>query len=498
LIVSFGFAYQSRVFFERQMQIQLSEAQRYLWLMIGMVSSTGYYFWGMTTPSYNFYALVGILIASTGFLSLWNGNFNKLLSVLLFVLGVHVLYMAKITSALFFIFCVGLCLTLAIKWKLTNLKAWIKPIILIIVLTSATLLTYIWAMYEGVENYLLHVKNAQGLASKLGYSSNIFILAILSSGYKEVTKFYFFIPYITILLYFLFFQTKRKSGNESTFQKVYFYSIFALIILTGFFSHRGISWKWAWGYMAILYAVIPFMLYYVVKIKDKAKNIVLIVLYMLLISFAYVFGTNNSYSIAVAAIYIAAGISLAWVAFALYFYDKKMYILVIAVLLIAIFSLSTIGQFFIHPYRSQYKLHQHTYFLNVLGGVYVDKSHYNYAKELQKIAQENFTTLEKYPYLIDVTGKSASNLILDKPFLGQSWMLWGRSQAEYTFLNEILKQISDDKIRKAALFTNENVPVEKIVTELPMRFPEDYQKIGQVYFDTDKEYHILWVPKSSE
>ncbi|MCS7078381.1 MAG: hypothetical protein NZ455_16840, partial [Bacteroidia bacterium] len=266
-----------------------------------------------------------------------------------------------------------------------------------------------------------------------------------------------------------------------------------------FFSHRGISWKWAWGYMAILYAVIPFMLYYVVKIKDKAKNIVLIVLYMLLISFAYVFGTNNSYSIAVAAIYIAAGVSLTWITFALYYYDKKAYILVIAVLLITIFSLNTIGQFFMHPYRSQYKLHQHTYFLNTLGGVYVDKAHYNYAKELQKIAQENSTTLEKYPYLVDLTGKSVSNLIVNKPFLGQPWMLWGRNHTYYAFLNEILKQISDDKIKRAILLTNQNVPVEKILPGLlSTRFSEDYQKIGQVYFDTDKEYHILWVPKSSE
>lgn len=494
LISSFGFVYQSLLYTEKQVQTRFDKKQRYIWILTGMIASTGYYFWGMTTPSYNFYALVGVLIALTGFLSILNKEKTTVFSVLLLAAGIMILYMGKPTSAVFFVFCTAIWTFFAHYFGLLQIRTIIKPIISSAIVFFILFLSYIFGLYGSLTAYLTHIQHVQQLLSQVGYSPNTMKNSILNSILGEIQKFYFLIPYTLTVIFFVFFLRKKQKIGKFDTNKLYFYFIAFLIAFGGFFSHKGISWKWAWGYMAILYSVIAYVVFYLLQIKQNIKHVILFLLLFLLVSITYIFGTSNIFSTALTGIYVVIAVGLMYLSVNLYQSKQDFNLVFVSISLIVLFSLSTLGQFFINPYRSEVKLYQHTYKLDILGGVYADKPHAEYAKQLIEI-QKKYPQINNYEYLVDISGKSAANLILSKKYLGQSWLVWGRTDTYYHFANVILKTVPFDKLNKAILLTNEAVPAEKILKDLPLNFPEQYTCIGKIQSFPEKEYHLLWLPK---
>lgn len=493
LFSSFGVVYQTLLYTEKQLQTRFDKKERSVWLLTGMIASTGYYFWGMTTPSYNFYALIGILTTLTGFLGLLNKQKMNVSAVFLLAVGMIILYMGKPTSAVFFVLCTAIWTLVAHYFKLLQIRQIIKPVLGASTLFFILFLGYIFLLYGGFGAYFTHIQYTQQLLSKVGYSPAILKNSIMASILGEVQKFYFLIPYCITVILFVFFRKKESTSKFNT-DKLYFYLIAFLIAFGGFFSHKGISWKWAWGYMAILYAVIAYVVFYLIKIRQNSRQFILFLFLLLLVSISYVFGTNNPFSIAIAGIYVIIVTGLMYVSAWIYRTKQDFASVFASLLLVVLFSLSTLGQFFMHPYRSEVKLHQHSYRLDILGGIYVDKLHFEYAKQLQEIEKKH-PEIKDYEYLVDISGKSAANLILDKKYLGQSWIVWGKTDTYYSFASSILKSVPYEKLKKAILLTNESIPTEKILKDLPLNFPENYTCAGKVFSMPEKEHHLLWIPK---
>lgn len=493
---SFGIVYQSLLWLEKNIQAKLDLSYRYVWILTGMTASTGYYFWGMTTPSYNFYALVGILIASTGFMNILNAQKIKIFSVILLAVGTVILYIGKPTSAVFFVFSIGIWISIAHLLKVIQ----IRTLVISLLWAGATFFflffIYIVCVYGSISNYLTHIKKVQELLSQVGYSSTVLKGNIINSVLEEVSKFYFLVPYSLIVIAFLMYQKIQKNNiiSFNITDKAYFYSVSFLIVFAGFFSHKGISWKWAWGYMAILYAVLAYIIFYWARIQKNMKNIFVFILLLLLISTSYVFGTNNPFNIALAGIYIVIGIALTGVAFFIQQFTKSILPTLLSAILVCIFSLSTLGQFFMRPYRSEAKLNQHKNKLNILGDIYVDTHHFEYARQIEEIKKLN-PDIDKYDYLVDISGKSGANLILNKKYLGQSWIVLDRTDTYYHFANSILKTIPAHQFKKSILLTNENIPVQKILKDIPISFPDGYIYVGKVFAMPEKEHHLVWIPK---
>lgn len=492
LMSSFGVVYQTLLYTEKQIQISFDKKERYVWLLTGMIASMGYYFWGMTTPSYNFYSLAGICIALTGFLQLLNKK-KEIYAVFLLSFGILVLYIGKPTSALFFVFCITIWTVIAHFLKLLEIRQLIKPLLWSAVLFFILFLIYILAIYGGFNAYLKHIQHTQQLLSTVGYSPELIRKNIINSVLWELGKFYFLIPYsLTIIIFSLFYKKQYFLGF--TTQKLYFYLIALLIVFGGFFSHKGISWKWAWGYMAILYAVIAYFIFYLVRVRQSIKQIFIFLFLFISASISYVFGTNNSFSIALSGVYLIIAIGLMYLSAWVYYIKKDVFFVIIGIFLIILFIASTLGQFFMHPYRSEVKLYQHKDKQNILGGIYLDNHHSNYVKQLQEIAKQN-PQIKEYDYMIDISGKSAANLILNKKYLGQSWIVWGKTDTYYHFANSILKSVPLSEVKKSILLANEVLPTEKILKDIPLNFPENYICAGRIYSMPEKEYHLLWVPK---
>lgn len=496
LISSLGFVYQGMKYIQKQMQKTLSRAEQYVWILTGLIASTGYYFWGMSTPSYNFYALIGILITTTGFLGILNPSKLKLFYMVFLISGILILYVGKPTSAVFFVFCLGIWLATAFLLKKIDIRSVMIPLLWSAGMFLVFFFVYILWVYGSIQLYLMHIKKVQHLLSQVGYSSNGLKNSIINSVLSEWQKFYFLVPYLLTITVFFILHKKRLEHIKvfSLWDKVYLYTIGFLIVFGGFLSHKGISWKWAWAYMAILYAVIAYFIFYVMRIKTNITNLCIFLLLIFLVSIAYIFGTNNSYSIALAGIYIAISLGLMGIAFYLYEYTKNILPVFLCAGLISLFSISTLGQFMMNPYRSEVKLYQHRYKSNILGTVYTDKFHFDYVQQLREIAKLHPET-ERHEYLVDISGKSAANLILNKKYLGQSWVVWGRTDVYYHFANIILKSIPYEQLSKAIILTNEKLPTEKILKDIPINFPDRYTCIGKVQAMPEKEYHLLWLPK---
>ncbi len=491
-VSSFGTVYQSLLYTEKQIQISFDRKERYVWILTGMIASVGYYFWGMTTPSYNFYSLVGILTALTGFLQLLN-NKKYIYAVFLLSFGILVLYIGKPTSALFFVFCITIWTIIAHFLKLLETRELIKPLLGSAVLFFILFLIYILAIYGSFNAYLKHIQHTQQLLSTVGYSPELIRKNIISSVLSELEKFYFLTPYsLTIIIFSLFYKKQHFMSFKT--EKLYFYLIALLIVFGGFFSHKGVSWKWAWGYMAILYAAIAYFIFYLIHVRQSIKQIFIFLFLFISASISYVFGTNNYFSIALSGAYLIIAIGLMYLSVWIYHAKQNFIAIFVSISLIVLFSLSTLGQFFMHPYRSEVKLYQHKDKLNILGGIYVDKHHSNYAKQLQDI-QKKHPEIEKFEYLIDISGKSGVNLILNKKYLGQSWVVLEKTDTYYHFANSILKSVPLSEIKKSILLTNEVLPIEKILKDIPLSFPENYTCVGKVYSMPEKEYHLLWIPK---
>jgi hypothetical protein len=496
LMSSFGVVYQSLLYTEKELQTRFSKKERYIWILTGMIASTGYYFWGITTPSYNFYALIGILISSSSFLAIINHQKYKPFHIFLLPIGLLILYTGKPTPAAFFVFCLGIWILFAPLFKKLQFREIIRDLLWSAGVFSVLFFLHIQWIYGSIGTYFSHIREVQQLLSKAGYSSNGLKNNILNSIAGEWQKFYFLIPYAVTMIVFIIFH--KKTSNTKVFSsfvdKGYFYAVGFFIVFGGFFSYKGISWKWAWGYMAILYAVISYSIFYTIRIKQEIKNLFLFILFIFLISLSYVFGTNNSFSMALAGIYIAIAASLMYLSARIYHTQQNFIPVITSIFLIALFSVSTLGLFFMHPYRSEFKLHQHRYKLDVLGSIYTDKFHFEYVRQLQEIAKSH-PEIQQHEFLVDISGKSGVNLILSKKYLGQSWIVWGKTDTYYHFANSILKNVPLNKLQKAILLTNEAIPTEKILKDLSLNFPDNYSCIGKVQTMPEKEHHLLWIPK---
>lgn len=500
LVSSFGMVYQSMLYLEKQLEIKLPQSYRYLWILTGMIASTGVYFWGMTTPSYNFYALIGILIACTGFLSILYLEKKNIFSIFLLSIGVLIIYIGKPTSAVIFVFFLSLWTGIGFLYKIIQKREIFISLFLAGAFLGVLFFIYIILIYGSINKYLAHLTKTRQLLSQVGYSVDMLKNSIFTSLAIELDKFYFLIPYsllITIFLVYYRKKQKRIGSPLNQIDKLYFYGTGFFIVFGGFLSHKGFSWKWAWGYMAIFYGCLAYFIFYIVRIGKNVQLLSFFISLLIIISFSYVFGTNNSYSIALSGAYILIAIGLMSITLFIHKSNQSILALMVSVFLIALFSLSTLGYFFVNPYRSQAKLYQHRYYLDVLKGVYVDKFHFDYAIEMQQIAKQH-PEIQNHDYLIDISGKSAANIILNKKYFGQSWVVWGRTDTYYHFANSVLKTIPIHLIKKSMILTNEALPTERILKDIPIHLTEDYICIGRVFAMPEKEHHLLWIPKQKQ
>ena len=132
----------------------------------------------------------------------------------------------------------------------------------------------------------------------------------------------------------------------------------------------------------------------------------------------------------------------------------------------------------------------------------INKEGANYINTIRNLAHAN--KWKKNNYLIDLTGASPGTLlILGANFITTPWLLGGYDGSfEYTkkSLENGLKFLNSADLSKTWILTSPdgNRKIDSsILPTVGINFPINYQSLGQIIFNYDRnETHILWKPIS--
>ena len=218
---------------------------------------------------------------------------------------------------------------------------------------------------------------------------------------------------------------------------------------------------------------------------------------LLLLSFAYSFGTSTPYEKAMISASLLVCSALYVIIY--YLFNKSMKTIK-NIMLLAIVSLSfqSVIGYKLYPYRQLRLTNENTtntsLKFNRSFNLKLHKNDYEYISNIQNMALEH--GWNENSRVIDLTGKTpAINIILNSPFIGYAWLLGGNTindkKNNYIISNSNLK-----KNENLWLLVEDSSEFSRKVDITFLNFPYDYKKLGVTKrISQTKDFHSLWKHK---
>lgn len=511
--VSIWFSIELFRYISEKFHFSYTKIDKYLFVIPISLSSLGYYKYWLLTPSYNWLALVSIILAMLFLFRIVNRkvvNYNKFFSLDYMLLGysLSLSFMAKPTTALFLTFLSSIFALY--EYKNINLKKSVISVTLLtviivsihIIFLDGGFFVYYKRLHEGMEQ--LALLNAGHTLSELYHNMKYLMQTYFFEKFyfHQISNsiFYIFCAVVAIL-YIL-----KNAMNSKKIYAVLMYiilTIYSFYIFRYSLDHNTVADMLWFNSIELLCVNIALVLISILFSQNKLrflKNMLYalsLVFIVLLGSFAYSFGTNNN-------IVIHMGMSIIFVVAAIliwnYIFEKTEKLKQCVVLVGVVFSIIIyfiIQNAYEHPYRLETSIKEQNQYVDFLGGIYVDPVQKNYIETLQNIADKEIKKNEKIS-LIDMTGGTPSaNLILNAHYFGEAW-LFGNYSGSNKYAYKALSAYKHTKrLRNAWILTAPNGAVSlnlNILKKIGLHFPEDYINVGTLKTMRRNEKQELWMP----
>jgi hypothetical protein len=231
--------------------------------------------------------------------------------------------------------------------------------------------------------------------------------------------------------------------------------------------------------------------------KYNLINLLLLIVIFILYCFSYYFGTTNNvvYHMASALVFVVSGMLIC-----VLLIDKILksnLLLKSTSLFVLVFVFLIINNALKKPYRLPTKVKLQNQYVDLFGGLYVDKVTKKYIIDLQNIVKK-YNTEHNQLSLIDMTGGSpGANVIMNAKFFDQQW-LSGGYKGSNRYVYRILSNCKDkDRMKKAWILLAPNGSRKldiSILNRIGLNFPKDYVKIGTVKTGHRNEIQEVWKP----
>ena len=496
-LVSIWFAIEFYTYVEKKFSTSFTLYDKLLFVIPIMSGVLTYYKIWLITPSYNWLALVGILMVLIFLLRIVTNkelNYNRYVSIDYIILSfsLNLTFMAKPSSAL--LVTIVSFLFIIFEFKAFNIKkGFLSVTILTILIVSGHIIIlhgsfdfYYHKLVESLDRMQL-MDNSYTLEDRV-ITTYTLIKEFFFEGFyfhKINPVFIYCFMLITFILYMLHF---KKNVLKLYTAFIYICLIIYLYALFVYGMNENFNLLWTIA-IELLSLNILFIFLSILFTEQKKRNLIIgikaIILIFILIlgSFAYSFGTNNNilHTMSGSMIFIVAAILVMN-----YLLDKmldtKIFTPTIG-LLLSLSVLFTIQEAYKHPYRLTTPIDEQNEKVTLLGGLEVDKTTKQYIENLQRIAINNKAIGEKIS-LIDMTGGSpGANVILNANFFGEPWLA-GAYKGSNDFTERVLKSYQGtDKLKKAWILVapkgGRKLDLNSL-NKVGLDFPNNYIKIGIV------------------
>ena len=485
-----------------------------------LISSLVYYKSWQITPSYNWLALISVIIVMSGLLLLVSESIGlrhrPTVALLLIAIGGFLAFMAKPTTAL-------VLMLISFVWLIFHYRninfrhvLFVLPVLLIILFGAHVLL-----FENGLFTYIEKIKNGIELGSVLGAGHELNVL--VGKVYDEFIYIVFNlypvnVSIILLVLTFIIVSSRivieHKYYTSIDVRAVFSYGLVLLSILyilfllysvVGAKYHASASRLiWFNGLRVLVFLITSSVVMYFVFNKEhiisfsaEYKRLLFLVFILLFCSFAYSFGTANVLYEAMTGSFLFMLASILSVSLFLDdFFNKQLLIGIVGVL-ISIFMVNNLNNAYIHPYRLESSLSELTTPVQLLSGgtLIVDKTTAEYVSSIKNTAL-NEGWVQGTP-LIDMTGGTpGASVILDAGFLGTPWLV-GAYKGSNNFVSMVLKSNDKQRLKKSWLLIAPNgrraISLD-VLTKVGIDFPKDYKLVSTLKTKHRNEVQELWSP----
>ncbi len=514
IFISIWFALELHKYILRKFNYNTNIWDILLFIIPISIGSLSFYKSWLITPSYNWLALISVILVFTSLLRVVShreSNYHRFITFdyLLLSFSLSLAFMAKPTTAL--ILTIISVLFVICEFKNINIK---KALPSVIITTIIIVITHIVLLDGGFHSYYDRLIEGMERLSLLGGGHT------LGSRYTEmidlIQKFFFedfyfhkinsIYIYGTLLIITILFIIRNKINSLNIYIVLMFVvlSVYSyLIFKNGLGSNFRLMWIRSIELFFLNLILIVTSILFVDKKKEFFNQLVKItpLLFIIILgSFAYKFGSNNQIIHAMSSSMIFIVTPIIILNFIL---DRVLNIKIFTALsglIVSIFVYYALQYGYGHPYRLITDIKEQNQRVELLGGLEVDKTNKQYIKGLQKIASKHRSKGEKIS-LIDMTGGSpGANVILEANFFGFQWLA-GAYPGSDKFVERILQPYQDtDKLKKAWVLVAPQGRRKldlNILNKIGLDFPKSYIKIGTVQTAHRDELQELWKPIST-
>jgi len=471
-----------------------------------------YYRWWIITPSYNWLALISIILTFTLLLRIINNkesNYTSYVTLdyILLSFSLSISFMAKPTTA--FILMFASVLFAIYEFKNINLKKAILSVSILTIMIVAAHFIVLYGSLEAYHNRLMesmkrmallddaHTFN-QSIKSTIQLAQEFFFEKFY---FHEVNHNFFYGVLISISTLFAI----RKRVNALNIYLVMMFTIITIYTYFMFIHGFGPNFRLLWfRSIELLLLNLILTIFTLLFIQNKKHFLIQILkviplfFILLLGSLAYKFGTNNNiiHAMSSSTIFVISAILILDIML-----DHNLHMRIFTAffgLIISIFIYHAITYAYKHPYRLISGIKEQNHKVALLGGLKVDSQTKRYIENLQQIAN-NFRKIDERISLIDMTGASpGANIILNADFFGRQWLTGGYKNSNQ-FVQKVLTQFEGStKLKKAWILIapegNRRLNLN-ILNKVGLDFPSKYQKIGIVKTGHRNEIQELWIPQ---
>jgi hypothetical protein len=524
LLAAGFFSHSLERYWRHSLKISTSDYSRWLSLSVILAGTMVYYRSWLLTPSYNWLALVSVLIVATGLLHAAvnagerGANLYDNLSLfgygLLVGIGGGLSFMAKPTTAailaIIFIYFIGIT-SLRRRWKAFAAVSIISSTIFI--------LSHAFIFENGMSLFYAELRDGLELSKLLGGGHTIrdislracgdlkqipgrlvqdaglaFLALFFAVGFnrykkfrkKEITNiFIILLAIVSALSWFQLWEEGYWVGGTSIGQRIGFGGLaFSIVLLFSSIS-TAMLWK---------------------KDKPECNNsnkmqfrrLLGLYLFLILLAMAYAFGSGNGLIRQMSGAFVffsaASLYSALWVDQKVekkYLGNSVALLLVISVYLVLTFAYK-------NPYRLPADLKDQVVKVTFTGNkkaIFVDEETAKYVNALKKTALG--AGWKAGMYLIDLTGGSpGTTIILGGRAPGVPWLL-GSYKGSNDFAETILKMVPKSVLREAWLLIapdGKRSLAVKILNNIGLDYPREYVEVGKAKTGHRNELHFLFKP----
>jgi len=445
-----------------------------------MTGGLVYYRYWLITPSYNWLALVSVILVLISLLRIVTNkeqNYDRYITLdyLILSFSLNLAFMAKPTTALM-LAAISL-IFLIFEFKNINFK---KALPSVIILTTIIVIGHIVFLDNGFNSYYDRLTES---LERFSVADSRYTLSDRVVAAYELVKAFFFENFyfqqidsiyifafisIIIILYALHFKK-----NVLKIYTIFLYGVFLAYsyFLFKYGLHSDFRLLWFRTIELLFLSIIFVFISILFAGQKKAYFInnmkaISLVTVLVLGSFAYSFGTNGNilHNMSGSLILVIAAIIVVN-----YLLDKILDTTIFvqtAGFLLSLCVLFTIQNAYKHPYRLIEPINEQVHYIDLLGGLQVDNQQKAYIQDLQKITAHNRMKDETIS-LIDMTGGSpGANVILEASFFGESWL--GTSNA---FVKRVLNPYREtDRLKNAWILVAPKGKMKYILCYLKLNF----------------------------